>query len=58
MPVSLLGPSLQSQGVGYTTRVMSSDPGFLDAQDSMKMPVVTVTPTASGYLALKLGYST
>lgn len=56
--MSLLGPSLQSQGVGYTTGVMSSDPGFLDAQDSMKMPVVTVTPTASGYLALKLGYST
>ncbi|XP_015427823.1 PREDICTED: protein PAXX [Myotis davidii] len=37
---------------------MSDDPGFLDAKDSRKMPVVSVTPMANGDLALKLGYST
>lgn len=56
--MSLPRPSLQSQGIWYTAGVMSDDPGFLDAKDSRKMPVVSVTPMANGDLALKLGYST
>ena len=38
--------------------VASDDQSFLDSKDSLKMPVVLVTPLAKGDLALEFGYST
>ncbi|XP_039714802.1 lipocalin-like 1 protein, partial [Pteropus medius] len=55
--VSCPGTLLQFQGTWYVVAAASDDPGFLDAKDNMKMPVVWVSPAANGDLALKFGYS-
>ncbi|XP_032489824.1 lipocalin-like 1 protein [Phocoena sinus] len=41
-----------------TAGAVSDDQGFPDSKDSMKMPVVLVTPLANGDLGLKFGYPT
>eukprot|EP00069_Balaena_mysticetus_P000850 bmy_14830T0 len=48
----------QFQGIWYVVGAVSDDQGFLDSKDSMKMPVVLVTPFANGDLGLKFGYPT
>ncbi|XP_023083381.1 lipocalin-like 1 protein [Piliocolobus tephrosceles] len=45
-----------SQGTWYMVRVVSDDQDFLDSKDTMKMPVVLVTPLENSDLALKFGY--
>ncbi|XP_022433833.1 lipocalin-like 1 protein [Delphinapterus leucas] len=57
-PPALPVPSLQFQGIWCTAGAVSDDQGFLDSKDSMKMPVVLVTPLANGDLGLKFGYPT
>ncbi|XP_024618200.1 lipocalin-like 1 protein [Neophocaena asiaeorientalis asiaeorientalis] len=46
----------QFQGMWCTAGAVSDDQGFPDSKDSMKMPVVLVTPLANGDLGLKFGY--
>ncbi|XP_036710101.1 lipocalin-like 1 protein [Balaenoptera musculus] len=48
----------QFQGIWYVVGAVSDDQGFLDSKDSVKMPVVLVTPLANGDLGLKFGYPT
>lgn len=55
-PPALPVPSLQFQGMWCTAGAVSDDQGFPDSKDSMKMPVVLVTPLANGDLGLKFGY--
>ncbi|XP_007194808.2 lipocalin-like 1 protein [Balaenoptera acutorostrata] len=48
----------QFQGIWYVVGAVSDDQGFLDSKDSVKMPVVLVTPLANSDLGLKFGYPT
>ncbi|XP_006918273.2 lipocalin-like 1 protein [Pteropus alecto] len=57
VPIQANFDASQFQGTWYVVAAASDDPGFLDAKDSMKMPVVWVSPVANGDLALKFGYS-
>ncbi|XP_037351294.1 lipocalin-like 1 protein [Talpa occidentalis] len=48
----------QFQGVWYVVGMASDDEGFQEAKDDMKMPVVSITPSANGDLTVKFGYPT
>ncbi|XP_047624960.1 lipocalin-like 1 protein isoform X2 [Phacochoerus africanus] len=58
VPIQADFDASQFQGTWYMVGVVSDDQAFLDSRDHLKMPVVLVTPLASGDLALKFGYST
>lgn len=48
--------ALQFQGTWHMVGVVSDDQDFLDSKDTMKTPVVLVTPLENSDLALKFGY--
>ncbi|TKC51701.1 hypothetical protein EI555_013271, partial [Monodon monoceros] len=56
VPTQANSDTSQFQGIWCTAGAVSDDQGFLDSKDSMKMPVVLVTPLANGDLGLKFGY--
>ncbi|XP_055988977.1 lipocalin-like 1 protein isoform X2 [Sorex fumeus] len=58
VPIQASFDASQFQGVWYVVGMASDDQDFQDNKDNMKMPMVSVTPSANGDLALKLGYPT
>ncbi|XP_016042936.1 lipocalin-like 1 protein [Erinaceus europaeus] len=58
VPVQANFDANQFQGVWYIVGIASDDQDFQDSKDNMKMPMVSVTPSASGDLGIKFGYPT